>query len=181
MTSELTNKVDKATKDFRDEAKKIEDIKPTTKKAKDLDKKGGWKSGRLVKGRTEYMEKKGKTTINTVLRKICPLDKANEVAEDIFLHYEDMDRFIPLCSTPNSFREAWKLRSDNAITKHDIQKLTKLGGLPHLINRDTSKAGKQGKVEKPGTEEVMFIAQTPGVITGPGKKFTEINGDNITA
>jgi len=180
VTSELTNKVDKATKDFRDRAKKIKNKNPTTSQEQNIDP-DVWKSGRKVSGRPNYMKKIGKNTINVPLQKICPLGKANELAEDIFSHYEDMERYIPLCSTPNSFRVALTLHSGNPITKHHIQKLTQLGGLPHLTNRDTSKAGKQVKVEKPGTEEVMFMPKTPGVIAGPGGrliKFVRHNPGN---
>ena len=67
--------------------------------------------------------------------------KTNSLGADLIQHYKDMDKLVPLCSTPPSFSAAWKKRYLKTLTKNHISDLTKVGGQLHLENRDKSDDG----------------------------------------
>ena len=62
-----------------------------------------------------------------------------QIVGDLLEHYEEMDKLIPMCSSPRGFKEAWDTRSNGQdISKYDIQEIVALGGQAQLENRDTS-------------------------------------------
>lgn len=52
------------------------------------------------------------------MKKICPIGKSNVITKDILIHFDQLEKLIPFCSSPKSFRSAWDLRS-NILNKFD--------------------------------------------------------------
>lgn len=73
-----------------------------------------------------------KTMIHTALNVICPRETA-QYLEDFTRHFNDVRGYIPLCSSPTSFRTAWDLRSES-INVWDANTIVNSGGQVIPIN-----------------------------------------------
>ena len=78
--------------------------------------------------------------IQTALRVICPQRSTTSgrvsMVDDFIKHFENLEKYIPFCSSPKSFRTAWGLRS-NILNKYDGDVLANEGGQLIPINKET--------------------------------------------
>jgi hypothetical protein len=101
-----------------------------------------------------------------------------QIVGDLLDHYEEMDKLIPMCSSPRGFKEAWDTRSNGQdISKYEIQEIVTLGGQAQLENRDTSEGAKDPSkrtIKSDGTAESLFSVEGQGAMyfgRGKNKKF----------
>ncbi len=73
--------------------------------------------------------------IKSALRKICPL-LIDELESDIKNHFEIVRNYIQFCSSPQSFRTAWDLRSET-LSPYDADRLIKEGAQLIPQNRES--------------------------------------------
>jgi len=62
--------------------------------------------------------------IKNGLKTLCP---SNEIlVNDLIIHFRELQKFIPFCSSPKSFHSAWELRSED-LNKHTADRLVNEG------------------------------------------------------
>ena len=105
-------------------------------------------------------------------------DEPAKVIADLLEHYEEMDKIIPMCSSPRGFKEAWDTRANGQdVSKYDLQDIVDLGGQAQLENRDTSERAKdpdKHTIKSDGTAESLFSVEGPAAMyfgSGKNKKF----------
>ncbi len=83
--------------------------------------------------------------IKNALNKICPTGKSKTIAKDMLEHFEDLEKLVPFCSSPRSFRSAWDLRS-KILNKFDADSLVNEGAqlIPNNNNLRLFQAIQQG-------------------------------------
>ena len=105
------------------------------------------KAKREIKSKTVNIPGSRKRTVNitpnkiqTALRVICPQRSTAtgrvSFVDDFIKHFENLEKYIPFCSSPKSFRTAWGLRS-NILNKYDGDVLANEGGQLIPINKET--------------------------------------------
>ena len=124
MASKLHSKLISGTKVFSLQSKK--DIKKT----KSVEIPGS-------KNRTINVTPK---KIQTALNVICPQRNSPNgeagIVDDFIKHFENLEKYIPFCSSPKSFRTAWGLRS-NILNKYDGDVLANEGGQLIPVNKES--------------------------------------------
>lgn len=108
MNTQLESILDKAVKEFNKKAST--EILPNTYHAK-----GKSKPVKVTKNK-----------IKNALKKICPTKMSKTISKDILEHFDDLEKLIPFCSSPSSFRAAWDFRS-NILNKFDADTLVNEG------------------------------------------------------
>lgn len=120
------------------------------------------------KVRTEIKEKKyqvatpepsepvwvGKKQIKDASKILFSSSKSS-ISEDIILHFKELEKLIPFCSTPNAFHSAWYLRSNN-LNKFAADRLANEGA--QLIPQNT-------------ISNIFGIRDQQGVMLGPNKRL----------
>lgn len=66
-----------------------------------------------------------KHSIKNALKKICP-PSAEMFSKDLITHFQELQKFIPFCSSTTSFQSSWELRSEN-LNKHTADRLVNEG------------------------------------------------------
>jgi len=66
-----------------------------------------------------------KHSIENALKTICPTS-TEKFALDLLVHFRELQRFIPFCSSPTSFHSAWDLR-EVELNKHTADRLVNEG------------------------------------------------------
>ena len=86
-----------------------------------------------------------KNLIKNALKKICPTNAKNKLSKDLLNHFDEIEHLIPFCSSPQSFRSAWDLRS-NILNKFDADTLVNEGAqiIPFNKNLRIFQANQQG-------------------------------------
>jgi hypothetical protein len=78
--------------------------------------------------------------IQTALGVICPQRQTASgrvsMVNDFIEHFENVEKYIPFCSSPKAFRTAWGLRS-NILNKYDGDILVNEGGQLIPINKES--------------------------------------------
>jgi hypothetical protein len=124
MASKLHSKLISGTKEFSLQSKK--DIKKT----KPVEIPGS--KNRAI----NVTPKKIKTALNV----ICPQRNSPNgeagIVNDFIKHFENLEKYIPFCSSPKSFRTAWGLRS-NILNKYDGDVLANEGGQLIPVNKES--------------------------------------------
>ena len=72
--------------------------------------------------------------VQTALKMICPAGQISLLTKDFSTHFEELQRFIPLCSTVKAFRTAWNLRSQT-LSHFDADVIVNEGGQVIPLNR----------------------------------------------
>jgi len=75
-----------------------------------------------------------KRKVITALNLICPSRRHDSLVFDFSLHFEELQRFIPLCSTAKAFRTAWNLRSQT-LSHFDADVIVNEGGQVTPMNK----------------------------------------------
>ncbi len=75
-----------------------------------------------------------KSKIKNALKKTCPTTKSSILSKDMIAHFEELEKFLPFCSSPRSFRSAWDLRS-KALNKYDADTLVNEGAQIIPVNK----------------------------------------------
>ena len=88
-----------------------------------------------VAGREGKKTKVSKIIIKNALKQICPKGKIKTVTADFTTHYENLEKLIPFCSSPRSFRTAWDLRSE-ILNKLDADILVNQGAQIIPMNKN---------------------------------------------
>ena len=96
----------------------------------------------------------GKNQIKNVSKILFSPSKSS-IAKDIILHFKELERLIPFCSTPKAFHSAWKLRS-KTLNKYTADRLANEGA--QLI--------PQNKISN-----IFSIRDQQGVMLGPNKRL----------
>jgi len=101
--------------------------------------------------------------IKNALKKICPTGKSKVIAKDTLVHFDELERLIPFCSSPKSFRSAWDLRS-NILNKFDADTLVNEGAqlIPNNKNLRLFQAIQQGVELGPNQRLVSFVRHSEG-------------------
>ena len=164
MRKDVEKKLKKSIPKF---VKKVDAIKPTTT----------WK----IEGQTNREGPYSKSIIvgNLVRKQLN--EKPEKIIEDLRAHYAEMDKLIPICSSPRGFKEAWDVRSNGQnITKYDIENIVARGGQVQLENRDTSENAKdpdKRTVKSDGTKENLLSTEGVGALyfqLGMNRKFIKL-------
>ncbi|HYL65629.1 MAG TPA: hypothetical protein VEU72_00585 [Nitrosopumilaceae archaeon] len=145
MNSKLESKLDTAIKEFNKKA--ILEISPKTYYAK---------------GKPTPVNVT-KNQIKNALKKICPEEKTKLVTKDMIEHFEDLEKLVPFCSSPRSFRSAWDLRS-NILNKYDADTLVNEGAqlIPNNKNLRLFQAIQQGVELGINQRLVAFVRHSEG-------------------
>jgi len=111
-------------------------------------------------------EKKVNVTTNQIknaLKKICPNSKTKIIAKDMLEHFDDLEKRIPFCSSPGSFRSAWKFRS-KILNKFDADTLVQEGAqlIPNNKNLRLFSAIQQGVELGKNQRLVSFLRHSEG-------------------
>lgn len=109
---------------------------------------------RQVAGREGRKAKVNQAIIKNALKNFCPKGKSEVITGDLITHYEDLEKLIPFCSSPRSFRSAWDLRSE-VLNKFDADILVNEGAQIIPANEN----------------ERLFQAILPGVALGINKRL----------
>jgi len=104
-----------------------------------------------------------KNQIKNALKKICPTEKSKILSKDMLEHYEDLEKLIPFCSSPGSFRSAWDFRS-NILNKFDADTLVKEGAqlIPNNENLRLFQSIQQGVELGKNQRLVSFVRHSEG-------------------
>ena len=104
-----------------------------------------------------------KQQIRNAVKKICPLGKSKIITKDMIEHFESLEKLIPFCSTPKSFRSAWDLRS-NILNKYDADTLVNEGAqlIPNNKNLRLFQAIQQGVELGKNQRLVSFVRHVEG-------------------
>lgn len=145
MNSQLDSLLDTASKEFTKQA--IDQIIPNTY---------------FAKGKAKPV-KVTQNQIKNALKKICPTGKSKTLSKDMLDHFEDLEKFIPFCSSPSSFRTAWDFRS-NILNKFDADTLVKEGGqlIPNNENLRLFQSIQQGVELGKNQRLVSFVRHSVG-------------------
>jgi hypothetical protein len=93
------------------------------------------KIGKSIRDRSVFIPGPNKKrTVNVTTQKaitslgtICPIGKKADFKSEIVSHFQKLQRWIPLCSSPRAFRTAWNLRS-KTLNHFDAEDIISVGG-----------------------------------------------------
>ena len=145
MQNRLESQIKNAVDEFTTESNKIRD---------------GY---RQVAGRQGRKTKVTKAIIKNALKQICPKGKTKKITTDLLDHYEDLEKLIPFCSSPRSFRSAWEFRS-MTLNKFDADILVNQGGqiIPMNKNERLFQTIQQGVELGPYKRLISFVRHSEG-------------------
>ena len=145
MNTQLESFLDEAVKEFNKKASN--EILPNTYHAK-----GKPKPVKVTKNQ-----------IKNALKKICPAGKSKILSKDLLEHFEDLEKLIPFCSSPRSFRTAWDFRS-NILNKFDADTLVNEGAqlIPNNENLRLFQSIQQGNELGINQRLVSFVRHSEG-------------------
>jgi len=118
---------------------------------------------RYVAGREGKQTKVSKTIIQNALKQICPKGKIKTVTSDFITHYENLEKLIPFCSSPKSFRTAWDLRSE-ILNKFDADILVNQGAqiIPYNKSERLFQTIQQGTQLGKNQRLLSFVRHSEG-------------------
>jgi len=101
--------------------------------------------------------------IKNALRKICSIGNTKTISKDFIEHFDSLEKLIPFCSSPKSFRSAWDLRS-NILNKFDADTLVNEGAqlIPNNKNLRLFQAIQQGVELGKNQRLVSFVRHVEG-------------------
>lgn len=116
-----------------------------------------------VAGREGKKTKVSKIIIKNALKQICPKGKIKTVTADFTTHYENLEKLIPFCSSPRSFRTAWDLRSE-ILNKFDADILVNQGAqiIPYNKSERLFQTIQQGTQLGKNQRLLSFVRHSEG-------------------
>lgn len=94
------------------------------------------------------------SAIRSGLSTICPARNFDRYKDNFFNHFKELNRYLTLCSSPQSFRSAWNLRSEK-LNSFDAEKLINEGAQLIPVNEKSR----------------VFKSEQQGVLYGPNKRL----------
>ncbi|MEO9276274.1 MAG: hypothetical protein ABI340_00630 [Nitrososphaera sp.] len=145
MNSKLESLIENAIKEFNNRA--ISEISQKTYYAS---------------GKSKAVNVKPKQ-IRNALHTICPIGKTKTITKDFIDHFDSLEKLIPFCSSPKSFRSAWDLRS-NILNKFDADTLVNEGAqlIPNNKNLRLFQSIQQGVELSKNKRLVLFVRHVEG-------------------
>jgi len=95
-----------------------------------------------------------RSKIQSGLSTICPTRNFDNYKENFFNHFSELNRYLTLCSSPQSFRSAWNLRSEK-LSIFDAEKLINEGAQLSPVNKKSR----------------VFDYERQGVLYGPNRRL----------
>ena len=118
---------------------------------------------REVAGREGRRTRVNQTIIKNALKNFCPKGESKAITGDLITHYENLEKLIPFCSSPRSFRSAWDLRSD-VLNKLDADILVNQGAqiIPANKKERLFQAVQQGVELGENKRLISFVRHSAG-------------------
>ena len=118
---------------------------------------------RQIAGREGRKAKVSQPIIKNALKNICPKGKSKTITSDLITHYENLEKLIPFCSSPRSFRTAWDFRSED-LNKFDADILVNEGAqiIPMNKNERLFQTIQQGVELGKNKRLISFVRHSAG-------------------
>lgn len=118
---------------------------------------------RQISGREGRKAKVSQPIIKNALKNICPKGKSKTITFDLIAHYENLEKLIPFCSSPRSFRTAWDFRSED-LNKFDADILVNEGAqiIPMNKNERLFQTIQQGVELGKNKRLISFVRHSAG-------------------
>ncbi len=124
----------------------------------------------IEEGPRQVPRSEGNNTVNVTFGKVrngltnvCPSRNFEAYKESFFSHFSELNRYLTLCSSPQSFRSAWNLRSE-ILNNFDAEKLISEGAqlIPANENSRVFRCEQQGVLYGPKKRLILGVRHSEG-------------------